>query len=147
MHCPAKRLVPAQPWLRCSEDAHDEEEQNDIDGKDSNVGEDLRCNGEANVGWPGRPCNPQHHGENTGHVETEHDPGHVESVALSPIQLEDDLVPDGANEVDEEEDGADGYVLIDGGMTTDQGNAVREVWRLQARQPLSVSKKKPARWR
>ena len=54
-------------------------------------------------------------------------------MALSSVPLEDDLVRRGADDVDEEEDGADGYVLIDGGTATEQGNAVRKVWRLQAR--------------
>lgn len=65
-------------------------------------------------------------------------------MALSSISLEDNLARHRANDVDEEEDCADGYVLIDGGTATEQGNAVREVWRLQAHQSLSVMKK-PAR--
>lgn len=55
-------------------------------------------------------------------------------MALPSIQLEDALVRDGANHVEEEKDSADRYVRIDGGTFTGQGNAVREVWRLEARQ-------------
>lgn len=61
-------------------------------------------------------------------------------MALSSIRLEDDLVPDGADHIEEEEDSTDRYVLIDGGTATGQGNTVREVWRLQARQSLSLVK-------
>ena len=123
-------LVPAQPWVRCSEHTHDDEQQDDIDDEDSNIGEDACCNGEASVRWSGRPCDPQHHCANPSHAETEHGPRHVESVGFSPIHLEHALVADGANEVEEEEDSTDGYVFTDGGTATDHGNAVREVWRL-----------------
>ena len=56
------------------------------------------------------------------------------------VPLEDDLICNGAKQIDEEEDSADGYVLIDGGTATNQGNAVREVWRLQACQSMSLMK-------
>ena len=61
-------------------------------------------------------------------------------MALSSIPLEYGLIRDGTKHVEEEEDSADRYVLTDGGTATDLGNAVREVWRLQARQSLSVMK-------
>ena len=48
----------------------------------------------------------------------------------SSIPLEDGLVRDGANDIEEEKDGADGYILINGGTATDHGNAIRKVWRL-----------------
>ena len=59
-------------------------------------------------------------------------------MALSSILLEDGLVRNGSDQVDEEEDSADGYVLIDGGTATDNGDAIREIWWLEARQSLSV---------
>jgi hypothetical protein len=62
-------------------------------------------------------------------------------MALSSIELIDADVRNGAHQVDENEDGADGYVLIDGGIATDMCNAVRDVWWLQTSQrPLLVKK-------
>jgi hypothetical protein len=55
-------------------------------------------------------------------------------MALSSIELIDADVRNGAHQVDENEDGADGYVLIDGGIATDMCNAVRDVWWLQTSQ-------------
>ena len=51
-------------------------------------------------------------------------------MAHSSIRVKDDLVRDGANYIEEEKDSTDGYIGFDGRMATDQGNAIREIWRL-----------------
>lgn len=55
-------------------------------------------------------------------------------MALSSVELIDGHVRNGADQVDENEDGAYGYVMIDGGMATETCNTGREVRWLQASQ-------------
>lgn len=119
--------------MRCSEYAQGKDQQDDIDEDDSDVQKYVCRNGEPGVRFSGCPRDPHHYCGNTSHAETEHNPRHVKPVAPSSIQLEDGLVRNGANHVEKEEDSRDGYVRNNGGTATDQGNAVREVWRLHAR--------------
>lgn len=58
-------------------------------------------------------------------------------MTLSSIEPIDAHVPNGADDVDEEEDGAYRYVLMDGGMAANTRNAVRDVRWLQTRQSAS----------
>ena len=58
-------------------------------------------------------------------------------MALFSIELIDGVIGNGAGEVDADEYGADGYVLMDGGMATDTRNADRNVRWLQASQSQS----------
>ena len=52
-------------------------------------------------------------------------------MGLPSIELIDVHICDGAGEVDADEDGTYGYVLINGGTTADTCNSGRDVWRLQ----------------
>ncbi len=81
--------------------------------------------------WPCCPGDPQDVCANTRHAETEHGPRHGEFETVPLIQPIDALVGDSTDQVDEDEDGTYGYVLVDGGNATDRCNAGREVWRLR----------------
>ena len=61
-------------------------------------------------------------------------------MALSSIELKDAHVRDGADQVDENEDGAYGYIYTDGGTAADTCNAGRDVWWLRASQSPSSAK-------
>lgn len=61
-------------------------------------------------------------------------------MALSSIEPKDAHVRDSADQVDEDEDGAYGYVHIDGGTAANTCKAGRDVWRLQASQSPSSAK-------
>lgn len=114
----------------CSKEAHREEHQKDVDDEDSDIREDTCCNGERGVRWFGCPPDPECQCPNTSHAESEQGPRHDKSMAHLSIPLKDDLVGDGANYIEEEKDGADGYIGNDGGMAADYGNGIREIWWL-----------------
>lgn len=60
-------------------------------------------------------------GDDAGHGEAEHRPGHEEFVAFAAVELEAELVDDGAEEVEDEEDGGGCDVVFDGGLEADLG--------------------------
>lgn len=62
-------------------------------------------------------------------------------MTLSSIEPIYGHVPNGAEDVDEEEDGAYGYVLMDVGTAADTRKAVRDVRRLQTIQSASLAKR------
>ena len=68
---------------------------------------------------------------NTRHAETEHGQRDGEFEALPLIEPIDDLVGNSTDQVDEDKDGAYGYVLVDIGNATDHCDAGRKVWRLR----------------
>ena len=126
----AEKPVPAELGMRCSKHAQGEEEHDDVDDEDADVREDECCNGEFGIRWSGCRREPQYECANTTHAETEQCPRHEKFVARSSIQPIDGHVRDGTNQVDEDEDSADGYVLVNSGMAADTGNSGRDVWWL-----------------
>ena len=48
-------------------------------------------------------------------------------MAFTAVDLEDGLMSDGAKKEDEDEDGADGNIHSDSGLSTDAGDADRKV--------------------
>ena len=130
----------------CSKDAQSEEQYNDIDDQDADISEDEGCNSDVRIIWSCCPGDPQDVSAHARHAETEHGPGHVEFVTFPFIELKDALVGNGSDYVDEEEDGANGYILVNCGDAADRRNAGREVWRLrlQPSQSLSLCWRLPA---
>ena len=57
-------------------------------------------------------------------------------MALASIAQKGGEIGDGAEQVDDDEDGAYGYVLMDSGDAANNGHAGREVWRLQSGQSV-----------
>ena len=61
-------------------------------------------------------------------------------MAIASIAQKGSEIRDGAKQVDDDEDGAYGYVLVDSGDTADNCHAGRKVWRLQSSQSACLAR-------
>ena len=79
--------VPAGVGVRGANDALGEDEVDDEEEDDAGGDEDLRGDGEADVGLVGCPCHAQDAAHDTGHAEAEEHAAHEEFVAALLVDL------------------------------------------------------------
>ena len=135
----AEHLVPAQMGVGGAEDAQGEEEEDDVEDEDADVGEDAGGDGEAHIGRSGCQRESEDEGGDAGHAEAEEGPREKEFVASSAVDLEDGHVGDGADEEDDNENGANGDILVDIGVTASSSGIGIDIWWLSVIISISMS--------
>lgn len=127
-----EKPMPAAAGVRRSDDALGEDEINDKQEDDACCDEDLRRDGNGNVGRPGGPDDSHDAGSDAGHAETKHHSGHDEFMTAPLIQLENGHVGDGAENEEKQKDGGDWDIDMDGGSEA-QRRMGGSVWSMLLR--------------
>ena len=115
--------VPAGVGVGGADDALGEDEVDDEEEDDAGGDQDLRGDGEADVGLVGGPGDAQDAAQDAGHAEAEEHAAHEEFVVALLVDLQDCHVGDCTEDEEDEEDGADGDIDADGWETTERGGS------------------------
>lgn len=124
--------MPAAVRVRSSNDSLREDEINDKEEDHPCCHEDLGRYGDWHLCRSGGPYDSHHAGGDSGHAKTEHHSGHDEFMSPSLIHLENGHMGDGAENEENEKDGSDWDIEIDGWCEA-QRSVGRRVWSMLLR--------------
>lgn len=124
--------MPAAVRVRRSNDPLGKDEIDDKEQDHPCCHEDLRRYGDGHVGRPCGPDDSHHAGGDSGHAKAEHHSGHDELMSPFHIHFENGHVGDGAENEENEKDGSDWDIDVDG-WSEAQCRVLRRVWSMLLR--------------
>ena len=135
---PANSAVPAEPRMRCAEDALGEDDVDDEQQHHAGGHEDRGGNREAYIGDMGSPRDSNGVRGYASHAEAKGDAGEDEFVLPSQVHLEDGHVCDGADEEEDQEHGRNWNIGPHGRQATKAGRRPH-IWSVLLRLVLRLN--------